>query len=627
MKKSIRLTTAQALLKFLDMQYVELDGTEHKFVSGVYGIFGHGNLLGIGEALENMKELSLKFIQAHNEQGAVHAATAYAKQKNRLEIFACTSSIGPGALNMVTGAATATVNRIPVLLLPGDTFADRQPDPVLQQIEMPWNYKLTVNDAFKAVSKYWDRIERPEQLMSAALNAMRVLTDPVETGAVTLALPQDVQGEAYDFPVDFFEKRVHHISRKFPDDFELSRAKDLILKSKKPLIIAGGGVFYSLATEELKSFAEEFNIPVAFTQAGKGAITWEHPLNMGGIGATGTSAANKLAKEADLIIALGTRLMDFTTASKTAFQNSEVKILSINISRYDAMKMDSVSLIGDIKLSLLELGKILREKEYKSSYSEEYLKQLKREWDKEVERLYTLNSSTEGKIMQTTALGVLNEFLTENDVIVSAAGSLPGDLHKLWRCKGVKTYHLEYGFSCMGYEIAGALGVKMAEPDKEVYALVSDGSFFMLNSEIITSIQEGLKINIILFDNLGFQSINRLQKDNGSPSGFGNELRARSPKTNLLDGDFLEINFAKVAEGLGLRGYAVRSVDEFKDTLMKSKKEKTTTLIDVKIVPGTQSPSYESFWRVGISEVSNNSKVVEAYLKQLEYMRKYSRPY
>jgi 3D-(3,5/4)-trihydroxycyclohexane-1,2-dione acylhydrolase (decyclizing) len=609
------------------MQYVEFDGVEHKFVQGILGIFGHGNLLGIGEAIENMKELSLKFIQAHNEQGAVHAAIAYAKQKSRLEIFACTSSIGPGALNMITGAATATVNRIPVLLLPGDAFADRQPDPVLQQIEMPWNYKITVNDAFKAVSKYWDRIERPEQLMSAALNAMRVLTDPVSTGSVVLALPQDVQGEAYDFPVDFFEKRVYHISRRLPEEFELRRAKDLILKRRRPLIIAGGGIFYSLATEELKSFAEAFNIPVAFTQAGKGAMTWGHPLNVGGIGVTGTSAANKLAREADLIIALGTRLMDFTTASKTAFQNPNVKILNINISRYDAIKMDSTSLVGDVKLSLLELGKILRKKGYKSSYSEEYLKHLKRKWDKEVERLYTLGASSERKLIQTTAVGVLNEFLTENDIIVSAAGSLPGDLHKLWRCKGVKTYHLEYGFSCMGYEIAGALGVKMAEPDKEVYALVSDGSFFMLNSEIITTIQEGLKINIILFDNGGFQSINRLQKDNGSPSGFGNELRVRSPKTNCLDGDYLEINFAKVAEGLGLRGYTARSVDEFKNALIKSEKEKTATLIDVKIVPGTQSQSYDSFWRVGISEISNNNEVVKAYLKQLEYLRKHSRPF
>ncbi len=623
MEKTIRLTTAQALLKFLDAQYVELDGIEHKFIKGVYGIFGHGNLLGIGEALENMKGLSLKFIQGHNEQGIVHAATAYAKQKDRLEIFACTSSIGPGALNMIVGAATASVNRIPVLLLPGDVFADRQPDPVLQQIEMPYNYTITSNDAFKAVSKYWDRIERPEQLITAALNALRVLTDPVETGAVTLALPQDVQGEAYDFPVSFFDKRVYHIDRRPPTEFSLQRAVELITNKKKPLIIAGGGVRYSKAAKELKEFSEKFNIPVSVTQAGKSVLTWEYPLNMGGIGTTGTLAANLLAKNSDLIIAVGTRLMDFPTASKTAFQNPEVQILNINVSTFDGLKMNSVFLQSDAKLALKELSNALEKRNYKTSYSTDYLNGLKHKWNKEVDRLYSLDS--QNGIMQTTALGVVNEFMTENDIVVAAAGSLPGDLHRLWRCKGTKTYHMEYGFSCMGYEIAGAFGVKMAEPEKEVYAILSDGSYLMLHSELLTSLQEGIKINVIIFDNGGFQSINSLQKGHGSVKGFGNELRYRSKETGRLDGEYMKIDFAGLARSLGAKSYTANTLDELKEALRNSKKEKISTLIDVKIKPGTQSNGYESWWRVGVAHVSDNPNVMEAYRRDLEYFSKNAR--
>jgi 3D-(3,5/4)-trihydroxycyclohexane-1,2-dione acylhydrolase (decyclizing) len=620
MEKTVRLTTAQALLKFLDAQYVELDGVEHKFIKGVYGIFGHGNLLGIGEALENMKTLSLKFIQGHNEQGIVHAATAFSKQKNRLETFACTSSVGPGALNMLVGAATATVNRIPVLLLPGDTFSDRQPDPVLQQIEMPYNLKINANDAFKAVSKYWDRIERPQQLMTAALNAMRVLTDPAETGAVTLCLPQDVQGEAYDFPEIFFEKRIYHISRRPPYESDLRRALEVILKSKRPLIIAGGGVHYSLAVEELKEFAEAFNIPVSVTQAGKSVMTWSHPLNMGGVGTTGTLAANKLAKKADLILAVGTRLMDFPTASKTAFQNPNVKILTINVNAFDGLKMNSVFLPADAKLALKELSTLLKKKKYKSSYTKNYLQKLKKEWDEEVKRVYSIESS-EG-IVQTTALGIVNDFASENDIVVAAAGSLPGDLHRLWKCKGVKTYHMEYGFSCMGYEVAGAFGAKMAEPKKEVFALLSDGSFLMLHSELITSLQEKTKINVIVFDNGGFQSINSLQKEHGSVDGFGNELRYRSMKSGKLDGAYMNIDFAGIAKSLGMKGYTVKTLSELKKTLEKVRKEKTSTLIDIKVIPGTQSHGYESWWRVGVAEVSENPKVVEAYKRDRKYFLK-----
>ncbi len=620
MGKTVRLTTAQALLRFLDAQYVELDGQEYKFVNGVYGIFGHGNVLGIGEALENMSNLGLKYYRGHNEQGMVHAATAYAKQNNRLKIMACTSSIGPGALNMVTGAATATVNRIPVLILPGDTFADRQPDPVLQQIEMPHSYTITANDAFRAVSKYWDRVERPEQLMEACLQAMRVLTDPAETGAVTLALPQDVQTEAYDFPASFFEKRIWHIDRHVPSPRALERARDLILKKKRPVIIAGGGVHYSLATEELREFAEAFQIPVGTTQAGKSCMVWDHPLNMGGIGTTGTKAANILAKEADLIIAVGSRLQDFSTASKTAFQNPEVEFVSINVNRFDALKMDAVYVQADAKLGLMELGKLLKEAGYRSSYTPEYLQELKDDWNKEVDRLYSLESP-EG-IVQTTALGCVNDFVQDTDIVVCAAGSLPGDLHRLWRSKGIKTYHMEYGFSTMGYEIAGALGVKMAEPEREVFALVSDGSYMMLHSELLTSIQEGIKINVVMFDNGGFQSILSLQKSKGS-KGFGNELRYRDPETGLLTGDYVPIDFAQMAGAMGVKTFSVRDLKDLPKALKAARESKVSTLIDIKILPGTQSDGYESWWRVGVAEVSENPDVLKAAQRDAEYLAKY----
>ena len=623
MSQTIRLTTAQALLKFLDNQYVEFDGEEYKFVNGVYGIFGHGNVLGIGEALENMDDLSLRYYQGVNEQGMVHAATAYAKQHNRLQIMACTSSIGPGALNMVTGAGTATVNRIPVLLLPGDTFADRQPDPVLQQVEMPHDYTITANDAFKAVSKYWDRIQRPEQLMEAALHAMRVLTDPAETGAVTLALPQDVQAEAYDYPARFFRKRVYSIERRIPAPTAISRAVELIKNKKRPLIVAGGGVHYSLATTALREFAEALQIPVTVTQAGKSCMIWDHELNMGGVGSTGTTAANLLAKEADLILAVGTRLADFPTASKTAFQNEDVDIVSINVSRLDGFKMDSVCILGDAKLGLAELQVALDEVGYRATYTSEELATLKQDWNEEVDRLYTLRSD-EG-IVQTTALGTFNDFVGESDIIVCAAGSLPGDLHRLWRSKGIKTYHMEYGFSCMGYEIAGAFGVKLAEPDQEVYALVSDGSYMMLHSELLTSLQEGYKINVVMFDNGGFQCIKDLQQSRGSKEGFGNELRYRSAETQRLTGEYMQIDFAQMAQSIGAKAFTVRNLAELPATLRAAREEKRSTLIDIKIIPGTHSPGYESWWRVGVAEVSNNPLVLEAHKNDGTYLDQYKK--
>src|SRR5690625_4374606 len=609
-----RLTMAQALLKFLDNQYIQFDGEERKFIKGVYGIFGHGNVTGMGEALENHTG-ELTYLQGKNEQGMVHTAAAFAKQKNRLEIYACTSSVGPGALNMVTAAATATVNRIPVLLLPGDIFASRQPDPVLQQVEDPTDYTISSNDAFKPVSKYWDRISRPEQLMTAALNAMRVLTDPVDTGAVTLALPQDVQAEAYDYPKEFFKKRVHYIERRIASEESFSRAAELIATKKNPVIIAGGGVHYSEATDELAAFAEQFSIPVGETQAGKSALPWNHECNMGSIGSTGSLASNKLAKEADLIIAVGSRLTDFSTSSKVAFGNPNVEFLSINVSGFDAMKMESHMLVADAQLALQTLSEKLKEKDYKSRYDVNKLQQLKAEWDKIVDQYY--QDEVEGGLSQTRVLGEINQFIDDKDIITCAAGSMPGDLHRLWRSVDPKTYHMEYGFSCMGYEIAGALGIKMAaEDDQEVYALVGDGSYLMLHTELVTSIQENKKITILLLDNNGFQCIHDLQVGQGS-DGFGNEFRYRSESENRLSGKYLDIDFAANAKSLGAKSYTVRTLDELHDALEKAKIETVTTLIDIKVLPGTSSDGFESWWHLGVAEVSTSEKVQKAHKKMI----------
>lgn len=617
--KTIRLTMAQALIKYLDRQYICFDGREQKFVKGIMGIFGHGNVTGIGEALEQDAG-ELTYIQGKNEQGMVHAAAAYAKQMNRLQIFACTSSIGPGALNMITAAATATVNRIPVLLLPGDIFADRQPDPVLQQVENPYDYTISANDAFKPISRYWDRISRPEQLMSACVHAMRVLTDPVDTGAVTLALPQDVQSEAYDYPVEFFTKKVHYVDRRTLAPAAKQRAIELIRGKSKPLIIAGGGIHYSLATEELKRFAETLQIPVVETQAGKSAMPWDHPLYMGSIGVTGSSAGNILAKDADLIIGVGTRLADFTTASKTAFQHAEVEILTINISALDAFKMNSHQALADAKEALIALKESLTG--YKTAYDLQVLQELKKDWDREVDRLYAIELP-EG-LAQTAVIGAVNESIGDHDVMVCAAGSLPGDLHRLWRSKHPKTYHMEYGFSCMGYEVSGAFGVKMAEPDHEVYALVGDGSFLMLHSELLTSIQEGQKINVVLLDNHGFQCIHGLQRAHGS-SGFGNEFRYRDVKTRKLSGSFLDIDFAGYAQSLGVKVYKAASINELKQALQAARKETVSTLIELKVLQGTGTNGYESWWRVDTAEVSKSEHVNQAYDANQTYLEKAKR--
>ncbi|MED4475084.1 3D-(3,5/4)-trihydroxycyclohexane-1,2-dione acylhydrolase (decyclizing) [Oceanobacillus caeni] len=619
--ETIRLTMSQALLKFLDNQYIEVDGEVKKFVKGIFGIFGHGNATGLAEALER-EESDITLIQGKNEQGMVHTATAYAKQKNRQEIYACTTSIGPGALNMVTAAGTATVNRIPVLLLPSDNFATRQPDPVLQQIEDPSDYTMSATDAFKPVSKYWDRIVRPEQLMTACLNAIRVLTDPVDTGAVTLALPQDVQAEAFDYPVEFFKKRIHTVERRTPSEVALDRAVELIKSKKKPFIIAGGGVHYSLATNELKQFIEDFQIPVGETQAGKSALAWDHPMYMGGTGANGSKASNVLAKDADLIIGIGTRLTDFSTASKVAFQNPEVEFLSINVCSMDAMKMESQMLIADAKVALAELSDRLKDENYTSGYEASELSSLKEEWDKEVDRLFNLQS--EEGLEQSQIIGELNKFIDEKDIITCAAGSLPGDLLKLWRSSHPKTYHMEYGFSTMGYEVQAALGIKMAEPDREAYAIVGDGSYLMLHSELVTSLQENKKINIVLLDNHGFQCIHGLQVGQGS-EGFGNEFRYRNASTNQLSGEYMEFDFAAHARSMGAKGYTANTVEELRDALEKAKQETVSTLIHVKTLP-SKVPGYESWWRLGVAEVSNSEKVKNAYEnmeEKLNQARKY----
>jgi len=618
---TIRLTVGQAIVKFLDNQYIEVDGEVKKFVKGIFAIFGHGNVTGLGQALEEDSG-ELLFHQGHNEQGMAHAAIGYAKQKNRQQIYACTSSVGPGAANMVTAAATATVNRIPVLFLPGDTFACRQPDPVLQQIEDPTSLSVNTNDAFRPVSRYWDRVNRPEQLMTAMINAMRVLTDSANTGAVTICLPQDVQAEAYDFPVDFIRKRVHRLERRSLSRAALEDAVELICRKKKPLLICGGGVKYSDAANELKQFAEKFNIPFGETQAGKGSIVWDHELNLGGIGVTGNLAANRIAKDADLVIGVGTRFSDFTTSSKRAFMNPDIEFIAINVCGYDAYKMDALPLIADAKEALKDLTAALSERGYKSSYTDE-IEKVKDEWNKEVERLF--NVEMEEGLSQTRVLGELDKLLDDDAIIVGSSGSLPGCLQRVWRPKKPGTYHMEYGYSCMGYEVTGALGVKLAEPDKEVYAMVGDGSFIMLHSELYTSIQEGKKINVIVFDNSGFQCIHNLQRSQGI-SSYGTEFRYRDPETGELTGDYVPVDFAAIGKGYGCKTYSVTTIEELRDAIEKSKKDDISTVIDIKVLPGTMTDGYESWWRVGVPEVAKKDSVKEAY-QEMEKHIKEARPY
>ena len=605
---TIRLTMAQALVKFLDNQYLAVDDVEIKFVEGIIGIFGHGCVVGLGEALEE-KDHQLKFYQGHNEQGMAHVAIAFAKQHKRQKIMAVTSSIGPGALNMVTAAGTATVNRIPVLFLPGDIFACRQPDPVLQQIEQFYDVNITANDAFKAVTKYWDRIIRPEQLMTAAINAMRVLTDPAETGAVCLCLPQDVQAEAIDYPLSFFKRRVHRLTRRPLEVGATHQATELILGKQKPMLICGGGVRYSDAGSALAAFAEKFNIPFCETQAGKGVIPWHHPLNMGAVGVTGTLAANEISHQSDLVIAVGTRLNDFHTASKWNFHNPQVELLSINVSNFDAYKMDAEPLLADAREALEAIAEMLSGQDYQSKWGEE-AKALRDQWINEVDRIYSHDNG--GGYAQTRVIGQLNNgLIAEDAIVVAASGSLPSDLERLWRVTQPDTYHLEYGFSCMGYEVSGALGAKLAAPDREVYCLVGDGGYLMLHSEIVTAIQEGIKINVILFNNHGFDCIDNLQISQGIPH-FGCQFRYRTSKSDRLDGEVLPIDFAMNAQSYGCQSWSVSSAEAFEVAFKEAKNSPVSTLIEVHTAPKSMTHGYSTWWRVGTPEVSKKSAVVNA---------------
>ncbi|MEP6921327.1 MAG: 3D-(3,5/4)-trihydroxycyclohexane-1,2-dione acylhydrolase (decyclizing) [bacterium] len=604
--KTQRLTTAQALVGFLKSQYVERDGKEFPFFGGVWGIFGHGNVAGIGQALQQSPDL--RYYLARNEQAMVHTATAFAKMKNRLATFACTSSVGPGATNMITGAATATINRLPVLLLPGDVFARRNVAPVLQQLESERTQDISVNDAFKPVSRYWDRINRPDQLPSALLAAMRVLTSPAETGAVTLALPQDVQAEAWDYPEALFQQRTWHIARPLADRTLLSRAVEWIRTAQKPLIIAGGGVIYSEAVQALTRFVEQTGIPVGETMAGKGALPWQHPQNLEAIGATGTPGANLAAREADLVIAIGTRLSDFTTASKTAFQNPSVRFININVAEFDAYKHSALPLVADARVTLDELTEALTGYRVSEGYSAR-LSSFKEQWRAEVEGLF--NRRQGPPVSQSEVIGLVNGFTEPKDVVVCAAGSLPGDLHKLWRTQDPKGYHLEYGNSCMGYEIAGGLGVKMADPSREVYVMVGDGSYLMMSTEIVTAIQEGYKLNIVLLNNYGFSSIGGLSQSLGS-EGFGTVYRARNEKSGQLDGARLEVDFAANAASLGARAIHATTRDELQQALEEARRETRTTVIVIEVDREVRVPGYESWWDVPIAEVSEMDSVKRA---------------
>jgi 3D-(3,5/4)-trihydroxycyclohexane-1,2-dione acylhydrolase (decyclizing) len=643
MEKTVRLTTAQALVRFLDNQYVSFDGKETKFVEGIFTIFGHGIAVGLGEALDTNPG-GLKVFQGRNEQGMCHTACAFAKQHNRRKIIACTSSVGPGAANMVTACADATVNHIPLLVFPADTFASRQPDPVLQQLENEGSLSITTNDAFKPVCKYWDKINRPEQLMTAMISAMRVLTDPAQTGAVCISLPQDIEGEAWDYPEYFFAKRVHRIVRQAAALEEIEDVVARIKKAKKPIVIVGGGAKYSEAGPIIERFCTTLGIPFGETQSGKSACKSSHSMCLGGIGVTGTLAANTIAKKTDLIIALGTRMSDFTTGSKRQFKEN-VDVVSINVNRFDAYKMDAIKAVGDLKATLEIVLKELKKSGYKSSYKDE-IASAKAKWDKEMIRLsgirYTkdafkpnieardprtlpeFHKLTGATLTQTAAIATVRRCIAKNANIVTAGGSLPSDLQRMWTTEERDAYHAEYGYSCMGYEVSGALGVKLAQPEKEVYTFLGDGSFLMMHSEIATAMQERAKINILVFDNCGFGCINNLEMTHGIGS-IATEFRYRDSKGKLA-GDLIPIDYAMIGKGYGLTTYTVTTIEELEEALKDAAKQKTSTLIDLKVMPKTMTDGYESWWDVGLAAVSE-SKSVRECRKEVEEGRKEARKY
>lgn len=629
METTVRMTTAQAIVRFLDNQYVSMDGIETKFVEGFFTLFGHGIAVGLGEALDTDPG-NLRVMQGRNEQGMCHAAAAFAKQNNRRKIIACASSIGPGAANMITACAGATVNNIPLLVFPADSFASRQPDPVLQQLELSGSLTVTTNDAFRPVCRYWDRITRPEMIMTALINAMRVLTDPAETGACCISLCQDTEGESFDYPESFFRKRIHRITRPVAAEEEIDDIANAILNSAKPLVIVGGGVRYSEAGETVENFCEEFNIPFGETQAGKSACRSSHPYCLGGIGVTGTYASNIIARDADAVIAIGSRMSDFTTGSKHLFQNEHVQFITINNSRYHAYKLDAVKAVGDAKATLMALTLKLREKGYRSGYANE-ITDAKKAWDKEMLRLAGIKYTgtdfeplikardprtipefvklTGGQLTQTAALAAIRRVISDDSTVITAGGSLPSCMQRMWTTDKRGGYHAEYGYSCMGYEVAAALGVKMAEPNKEVYSFVGDSSFQMLHSEIMTIMQERRKVNILIFDNCGFGCINNLEMNHGIGS-LATEFRYTDGKKPC--GDLIPVDYAKIGEGYGMKTYTCRTVPELEAALEDAKTQTTACLFDLKVLPKTMTDGYESWWNVGIATASEKESVREA---------------
>jgi len=621
-----RLTVAQATVRFLAAQRSERDGVRHQLFAGCFGIFGHGNVAGVGQALLEAELLSpgaLPYHQARNEQAMVHAAVAYARMRNRLSTLACTASIGPGSTNMLTGAALATVNRLPVLLLPSDVFATRVSSPVLQELESPAGYDLSVNDAFRPLSRFFDRVWRPEQLPAALLGAMRVLTDPAETGAVTIALPQDVQAEAYDWPVELFAERIWHVPRPVPEPAAVARAVEVLRSARRPLVVAGGGVIYAEATEALRAFVEATGIPVAETQAGKGSLPYDHPLSVGAVGSTGTIAATALARDADVVLGIGTRYSDFTTASRTAFADPGVRFVNVNVAGMDAVKHAGVGLVADAREALAALGDALAGWSVDQSYRDE-ARRLAAEWDETVQRAYTLGHRP--LPAQSEVIGVVNEVSAPRDVVVCAAGSMPGDLHKLWRTRDPKGYHVEYGYSCMGYEIAGGLGVAMACPDRDVFVMVGDGSYLMMAQELVTAVQEGIKLVVVLVQNHGFASIGELSESLGSQR-FGTRYRYRDATSGRLDGDVLPVDLAANAESLGVRVMRADGVADLRAKLAEAKRHSAgPVLVQVETDPLVPAPSSESWWDVPVAEVSRLDSTRQAR-KSYEASKAGQRPY
>lgn len=622
--ETIKLTVGQAIVRFLDAQYIIYNGKEEKYVDGISVIFGHGIVIGLGEALANMNH-NLKIYQGKNEQGMAHTAIGYTKEHLRHKIIAVSSSVGPGAANMVTAAATATANNLPLLLFPADTFASRQPDPVLQQIEQSYDLSITTNDAFRPVSKYFDRIVRPEQLMSSMIQAMRVLTNPAQMGAVTISLPQDVQGESYEYPIEFFKKRVHSLQLIQPRKQQIIDVVGMLRSAKKPLIICGGGVKYANASEPLDTLCTSYQIPFVETQAGKSTLPSSHEMNLGGVGVTGNLASNEYAKTCDLVIGIGTRYTDFTTGSKSLYQNA--KIVNVNISDFHALKLEGLPVVSDAKIFLEELLEILKGT---PAFDPKEVTLLKRRWENEYTRLTTkvgaevevendyheqlqeLSSLNFTTLSQTNALRVINDFVDQDDVIVGASGSLPGDLQRMWKSKGKNTYHVEYGYSCMGYEVAATLGVKLAKPHVEAYCMVGDAAFMMMHSELHTSIQERAKIIVLLFDNMSNGCISNLQMGNGIPS-CATDFKYRNNESNKLDGAFIPMDFAKIAEGYGCIGLRVSNEQELTNALKLAKTSTQSVLIDIKVLPKSMSNGYGAWWNIGLAELSDNEKVNRSY--------------